>query len=144
MGIREGGENGLELWHEQCVASGMKDYPIDPPIELRMPVGLLRSTNRARAVIAQKAATDRSWRKLERQFERISDEWTAIDAVVALEVLALEDGLLVEEASEHPAIPQRRAPRVPARSFPRRQPVLASVVNYPSMEEGVSPIRRSA
>ena len=86
----------------------MPDFPIDP--ELRIPIDpelrfraspeqVLRRTNEALNFVRKIAqgGPDRAWQDLLEQFEAIRDEWSAMEAVVNLELLLEAEGRLIEE-----------------------------------------------
>jgi hypothetical protein len=89
----------------------MPDFPIDP--ELRVRAGaerVLLRTNDALQFIRTMmlSRTGRPWQDLLQSFEAIRDEWSAIEAVVNLEVLLEAEGLLIEEKSSHLSRPLDR------------------------------------
>jgi hypothetical protein len=77
----------------------MPDFPIDPELRIRAtPSIVLRRTTEAVDFIRKVAlnSSDRAWRDLLQNFEAARDEWSAMEAVVKLELLLEAEGLLVE------------------------------------------------
>jgi hypothetical protein len=78
----------------------MSDFPIDPEVRIRAtPSIALRRTTQAVDLIRKLAlsSSDRAWRDLLQSFEAARDEWSAMEAVVKLELLLEAEGLLIEE-----------------------------------------------
>jgi hypothetical protein len=78
----------------------MSDFPIDPELRIRgRPDRVLHRTNEALNFIRQVAvsATGRAWKDVLDRFEAIQDEWSALEAVVHLELLLEAEGRLIEE-----------------------------------------------
>jgi hypothetical protein len=78
----------------------MPDYPIDPELRIRAsPEEVLRRTTEAVEFIRKMMSSysGREWQDLLQRFEAIRDEWSAIEAVVNLELLLEAKGLLIEE-----------------------------------------------
>ena len=78
----------------------MPDFPIDPELRVRgSPSVVLRCTSDAVAFIRKMALniTGRAWRDLLQDFEAARDEWSAMEAVVRLELLLETSGLLIED-----------------------------------------------
>ena len=78
----------------------MPDFPIDPELRIRAtPPIVLRRTTQALDLIRKLAlsSSDRAWRDLLQTFEAARDEWSAMEAVVKLELLLEAEGLLIEE-----------------------------------------------
>jgi len=78
----------------------MRDFPIDP--ELRICVsapGVLRRTNEAIAFIRKmiRSRSERAWLDVQQSFEDAWDDWSAMEAVVRLELLLEAEGLLIED-----------------------------------------------
>jgi hypothetical protein len=90
----------------------MPDFPIDPELRIRMhPPGVLRCTNEAVAFI-RKMALDGSrgaWLELQQSFADARDEWSAMEAVVKLEMLLEAEGLLIEDEPSPPSLHRARA-----------------------------------
>jgi hypothetical protein len=80
----------------------MPDFPIDPELRIRAsPPIVLRRTTEAVEFIRQLAlrSTDRTWEDVLRRFEAAGDEWSAMEAVVHLELLLEAGDLLIEEST---------------------------------------------
>src|SRR5262245_36505897 len=93
----------------------MPDFPIDPELRIRAsPAVVLRRTTEAVGLL-RKMTLSRSgyaWRDVLQSCQAARDEWSAMEAVVHLELLLEAEGLLIEE---------RPAPASPwARSVSRR------------------------
>jgi len=78
----------------------MPDFPIDPELRIRAsPPVVLRRTTEAVGFI-RKMTLNRpgnAWRDVLQSFEAARDEWSAMEAVVHLELLLEAEGLLIEE-----------------------------------------------
>ena len=73
----------------------MPDFPIDPELRIRAtPSIVLRRTTQAIDFIRKLAvsSSDRAWRDLLQSFEAARDEWSAMEAVVKLELLLEAEG----------------------------------------------------
>jgi hypothetical protein len=84
----------------------MLDFPIDPELRIRASSGqVLRRTNEALKFVRRMTltCTGRPWQDVLRDFEAIRDEWSAIEAVVHLELLLEAEGLLIEENQPQPS-----------------------------------------
>ena len=82
----------------------MPDFPIDPEVRIRAtPSIVLRCTTAAVDFVRKVAlsSSDRAWRDLLQNFEAARDEWSAMEAVVKLELLLEAEGLLVEEETAY-------------------------------------------
>jgi hypothetical protein len=82
----------------------MPDCPIDPELRIRAtPSIVLRRTTQAIDFIRKLAvsSSDRAWRDLLQSFEAARDEWSAMEAVVKLELLLEAKGLLIEEETAY-------------------------------------------
>jgi hypothetical protein len=80
----------------------MPDFPIDPELRIRAsPPIVLRRTTEAVEFIRQLAlrSTDRTWEDVLQRFEAAGDEWSAMEAVVHLELLLEAGDLLIEEST---------------------------------------------
>jgi hypothetical protein len=80
----------------------MSDFPIDPELHIRVsPPRVLRRTTEAVAFIREMAegSSGRVWQDLERSFYEAWDEWSAMEAVVKLELLLEAEGLLIDDKS---------------------------------------------
>jgi hypothetical protein len=92
----------------------MPDFPIDPQLRIRVsPPGVLSRTTEAMAFI-RKMTLDRSgraWLDVQQSFEDAWDDWSAMEAVVKLEMLLEAEGLLIEDkrAPASPSSLQNRA-----------------------------------
>jgi hypothetical protein len=88
----------------------MPDFPIDPELRIRFPIDpelrfragpeqVLRRTNEALNFVRTMAqgGADRAWQDVLEQLEAIRDEWSAMEAVVNLELLLEAEGRLIEE-----------------------------------------------
>jgi hypothetical protein len=77
----------------------MLDFPIDPELRVRAsPEQLLRRTKEAQSFVRAMTLSrpQGRWREVLQSFEAIRDEWSAIEAVVNLELLLEAEGLLIE------------------------------------------------
>ena len=82
----------------------MPDFPIDPELRIRAsPPIVLRRTTEAVDFIRKVAlsAPDRAWQDVLRSFEAARDEWSAMEAVVHLELLVEARDLLIEESTAY-------------------------------------------
>jgi hypothetical protein len=82
----------------------MLDFPIDPELRIRArPPIVLRRTTEAVDFIRKVALStpDRSWQDLLQRLEATRDEWSAMEAVVHLELLLEARGLLIEERTAY-------------------------------------------
>jgi hypothetical protein len=80
----------------------MPDFPIDPELRIRAsPPIVLRRTTEAIELIRQLALSspDRAWEEVLRSLEAAVDEWSAMEAVVRLELLLEVGGLLIESTA---------------------------------------------
>jgi len=80
----------------------MPDFPINPELRIRAnPPILLRRTTEAVDFIRKVALStpDRAWQDLLQRFEAPRDEWSAMEAVVHLELVLEAGGLLIEEGA---------------------------------------------
>jgi len=80
----------------------MPDFPIDPELRIRAsPPIVVRCTTEAVDFIRKVALStpDRAWQELLRSFEAARDEWSAMEAVVHLELVLEAGGLLIEEGT---------------------------------------------
>jgi hypothetical protein len=78
----------------------MPDFPIDPVLRIRArPTVVLRRTTEALAFIRKVALSthDRAWEDILQSFEAARDEWSAMEAIVHLELRLETEGLLIEE-----------------------------------------------
>jgi hypothetical protein len=79
----------------------MPDFPIDPELRIRAsPPIVLRRTTEAVEFIRQRALSgaDRAWEDILQSFEAAVDEWSAMEAVVHLELLLEAGDLLIEKS----------------------------------------------
>jgi len=82
----------------------MPDFPIDPELRIRTsPPVVLRRTTEAVGFIRKMTLSrpGRGWRDLLQTFDAARDEWSAMEAVVHLELLLEAEGLLIEERTAH-------------------------------------------
>jgi hypothetical protein len=89
----------------------MADFAIDPELRVRAkPERVLRRTNDAVRFIREIMLSRRGhqWRSILQRFEAIRDEWTAMEAVVHLELLLEVERLLIEEKPPHPPATSRQ------------------------------------
>src|SRR6266496_491478 len=90
----------------------MPDFPIDPELRLRTsPPVVLRRTTEAVGFIRKMTLSrpGHGWRDLLQTFEAARDEWSAMEAVVHLELLLEAEGLLIEERTAHASSPRARS-----------------------------------
>jgi len=101
----------------------MPDYLIDPELRIRAsPEVVLRRTTEAVEFIRKMMSSHSGseWQDVLQRFEAIRDEWSAIEAVVNLELLLEAKGLLIEEQPSLPAPPPVQIdPAVPRSRFAR-------------------------
>jgi hypothetical protein len=79
----------------------MPDFPIDPELRIRAtPTIVLRRTSEAVDFIRKVALSspDRAWQDVLQSLEAARDEWSAMEAVVKLELLLEARDLLIEES----------------------------------------------
>ena len=89
----------------------MPDFPIDPELVIgASPSVVLRRTTEAVRFIRKMTLSrpGRGWRDLLESFEAAQDEWSAMEAVVQLELLLEAEGLLIEERTVHASPPADR------------------------------------
>ena len=82
----------------------MPDFPIDPELRIRArPPIVLRRTTEAVDFIRKAALSTPNcpWQDLLQSFEAARDEWSAMEAVVKLELLLEAEGLLVEKETAY-------------------------------------------
>ena len=82
----------------------MPDFPIDPELRIRArPPIVLRRTTEAVDFIRKVALStaDRPWQDLLQRFEAARDEWSAMEAVVHLELRLEAGGLLIEKGAAY-------------------------------------------
>jgi hypothetical protein len=92
----------------------MPDFAIDPELRVRArserarPEKVLRRTSEALQFLREitPSRSSRAWQDAAESFEKIRDEWSAIEAVVSLEILLEAEGLLIEKLLPSP--PERR------------------------------------
>jgi len=80
----------------------MPDFPIDPELRIRVsPPIVLRRTTEAVEFIRQLALSspDRAWADMLQSFEAAVDEWSAMEAVVRLELLLEGRDLLIQSTA---------------------------------------------
>jgi hypothetical protein len=82
----------------------MPDFPIDPELRIRAsPPIVLRRTTEAVGFIRQLvlSGADRAWQDVLQSFEAAVDEWSAMEAVVHLELLLEAGDLLIEKSTAY-------------------------------------------
>ena len=82
----------------------MPDFPVDPELRVRVsPPVVLRRTTEAVAFLRKMAlnSAGRAWKDLLQDFEAARDEWSAMEAVVHLELLLETRGLLMKDETAH-------------------------------------------
>ena len=82
----------------------MPDFPIDPELRIRAsPPIVLRRTTEAVGFIRQLvlSGADRAWEDVLQSFEAAMDEWSAMEAVVHLELLLEAGDLLIEKSTAY-------------------------------------------
>jgi hypothetical protein len=90
----------------------MPDFAIDPELRIRArPEKILRRTSEALQFIREimPSRPGRAWQDAAESFEAIRDEWSAIEAVVHLELLLEAEHLLIEEPLPSPSERRRHA-----------------------------------
>jgi hypothetical protein len=86
----------------------MPDFPIDPELRVRArPPVVLRRTTEAVGFVRKMALSKAgcAWRDVLQNFEAALDEWSAMEAVVHLELLIEAEGLLLGERPAHVFLP---------------------------------------
>jgi hypothetical protein len=86
----------------------MPDFPIDPELRIRAsPPVVLRRTIEAVGFIRKMTLSrpGHAWRDVLQSFQAARDEWSAMEAVVQLELLLEAEGLLIEERTTHASPP---------------------------------------
>lgn len=94
----------------------MPDFPIDPELRIRAsPERALRRTDEAVKFVREMtlSRSSRAWKDLLQTFDAIRDEWSAIEAVVHLELLLEAEGLLIEEKPSQPPLPLDQIDHIP-------------------------------
>src|SRR5260370_42101851 len=82
----------------------MPDFPIDPELRIRAsPPIVLRRTTEAVGFIRQVvlSGADRAWEDVLQSFEAAVDEWSAMEAVVHLELLLEAGDLLIRKSTPY-------------------------------------------
>jgi hypothetical protein len=82
----------------------MPDFPIDPELRIRArPTVVLRRTTEAVEFIRKVALSthDRAWQDILQSFDAARDEWSAMEAIVHLELRLEAEGLLIEEGTAY-------------------------------------------
>ena len=88
----------------------MPAFPIDPEIHIRAsPPVVLRRTTEATGFIREMTLSrpGHAWRDLLQSFEAARDEWSAMEAVVHLELLLEAESLLIEERTAPASLPRQ-------------------------------------
>ena len=97
----------------------MRDYPIDPELRIRViPPRVLRRTTEAMAFVREMALgrSGHVWRDVQQSFDKAWDEWSAMEAVVELELLLEAEGLLINDKpvlASSPSLEERSQTRNP-------------------------------
>jgi hypothetical protein len=99
------GRNKVRVLHGTLARNGefyvaMPDFPIDPELRIRVsPPVILRGTTEAMTFIRKMTLgrAGRAWLDVQQNFEDAWDEWSAMQAVVKLEMLLEAEGLLIED-----------------------------------------------
>jgi hypothetical protein len=97
----------------------MLDFPIDPELRVRAnPARVLRRTSEALQFIREmtRSRRGRAWKDVLRSFEATRDYWSAIEAVVDLELLLEAEGLLIEGTQPQSSVPLDNIDLTPPRS----------------------------
>jgi hypothetical protein len=82
----------------------MHEFPIDPEVRIRAnPPVVLRCTTEAVKFLRKMGLSTRgrAWHDLLENFEAAKDEWSAMEAVVQLELFLEKGGLLIEDGAAH-------------------------------------------
>jgi hypothetical protein len=82
----------------------MPNFPNDPELRIRAtPTIVLRRTSEAVDFIRKVALSspDRAWQDVLQSLEAARDEWSAMEAVVHLELLLEAGGLLIEKGTAY-------------------------------------------
>jgi hypothetical protein len=86
----------------------MPDFPIDPELRIRAsPPVVLRRTTEAVGFIRKMTLSrpGHAWRDVLQSFQAALDEWSAMEAVVQLELLLEAEGLLIEQTTGYASPP---------------------------------------
>lgn len=100
----------------------MPDFPIDPELRIRAsPERVLRRTSEALSFVKEMtpSRSGDAWKDLLQAFDAIRDEWSAIEAVVHLEILLEAEGLLIEEKPSQSLVPLDQGYAPPGPRFAR-------------------------
>src|SRR5258707_12648355 len=95
----------------------MPDFRIDPELRIRAspPIVLCRTTEAVDFIRKVALSTpDRAWQDVLQSFEAARDEWSAMEAVVDLELLLEAGGLLIEGGTALVSPSGQSAGRAPA------------------------------
>ena len=82
----------------------MPDFPIDPELRIRAsPPVVLRRTTEAVDFIRKATLNNpnHAWQDVLQSFESARDEWSAMEAVVHLELLLEAAGVLIEQGTAY-------------------------------------------
>jgi hypothetical protein len=96
----------MELVPPRSDFTGMPDFAIDPELRIRLRgEKILHRTSDALKFIREimLSRPGRAWQEAEESFQAIHDEWSAIEAVVSLELLLEAEGLLIDEPVHSPS-----------------------------------------
>src|SRR5262249_40906493 len=101
----------LQVDSSYCGTSGaaprylaMPDFPIDPELRIRASAPMvLRRTSEAIEFIRKTtlSSPSRAWEEVLQSLEAARDEWTAMEAVVHLELLLEARNMLIEDSRAH-------------------------------------------
>jgi hypothetical protein len=87
----------------------MPDFPIDPELRIRAPPASSTAPHNRGCRVYSEDDIEPTWPRLARDvlqsFEVARDEWSAMEAVVYLELLLEAEGLLIEERTAHASPP---------------------------------------
>src|SRR5260370_24363461 len=92
----------------------MPNFPIDPELRIRAtPTIVLRRTSEAVDFIRKVALSspDRAWQDVLQSLEAARDEWSAMEAVVHLELLLEAGGPLIEKGTADASPSAQHPPR---------------------------------
>jgi hypothetical protein len=84
----------------------MPDFPIDPELRIRVnPPSVLRRTTEAMAFIRKMtlSRSGQAWKDVQQSLEEAWDQWSAMEAIVKLELLLEAEGLLIEDKPAPPS-----------------------------------------
>jgi hypothetical protein len=102
--------------------SPIGSFPIDPELHIRVsPPIVLRRTSEAEAFVRKMSQrrSGHAWQDVLQGFEAAWDEWSAMEAVVKLELLLETEGLLVEDEPDRASAAPPQESISPARKSNR-------------------------